>query len=267
MRASALVAQFRVLSLESRRKLEKFDPAKIAVAAEKFQFRKGKKKEEEKKLQPEPQTIEELGNSCLEKMLVLCVDVRSTFDKLVTTCRESNSNKSLLAILQQYIESLYFLISLTKKVVSVRKLPDDVTSSNKKMMPEWLETMKTALKAIEILAPSSDTYENCDKIVQSAEKCLRSEFYEEVTKEEKRQIFEAMSNDVGSGVGNFGGHWYTCPNGHVYTIGECGGAMQESKCPECGQSVGGHNHHRVARNNVATEFLQEVGGLQHGHVQ
>ena len=25
------------------------------------------------------------------------------------------------------------------------------------------------------------------------------------------------------------GHWFTCPNGHPYFIGECGGAMQTGK--------------------------------------
>ena len=35
---------------------------------------------------------------------------------------------------------------------------------------------------------------------------------------ERQEIMKAL---------NLGkGHWYTCPNGHVYAIGECGGAMQ-----------------------------------------
>ena len=38
------------------------------------------------------------------------------------------------------------------------------------------------------------------------------------------------------------GHWFQCPNGHIYAIGECGGAMQKSKCPECGCAIGGSNH-------------------------
>jgi hypothetical protein len=38
------------------------------------------------------------------------------------------------------------------------------------------------------------------------------------------------------------GHWYKCPNGHYYVIADCGGAMEESKCPDCGSVVGGQNH-------------------------
>ena len=42
--------------------------------------------------------------------------------------------------------------------------------------------------------------------------------------------------------------------GHVYAIGECGGAMQESRCPECGETVGGLQHRLTADNSVATEM-------------
>ncbi|CAG8661655.1 9643_t:CDS:2, partial [Diversispora eburnea] len=39
--------------------------------------------------------------------------------------------------------------------------------------------------------------------------------------EEKLQIHQAMRQEfLGSG------HWYQCPNGHPYTIGDCGGADQ-----------------------------------------
>jgi hypothetical protein len=32
---------------------------------------------------------------------------------------------------------------------------------------------------------------------------------------------------------------YACPNGHLYAIGDCGGAMERSVCPECGAAIGG----------------------------
>ena len=46
---------------------------------------------------------------------------------------------------------------------------------------------------------------------------------------ERDQIVQAM------GLG--AGHWYKCPNGHVYAIGECGGAMEvghsiNTECPQ-----------------------------------
>ncbi|CAG8471028.1 5060_t:CDS:10 [Dentiscutata erythropus] len=45
-----------------------------------------------------------------------------------------------------------------------------------------------------------------------------------LTHEEKLEISKAMNSEFrGSG------HWYQCPNGHPYTIGECGGAMEASR--------------------------------------
>jgi len=38
------------------------------------------------------------------------------------------------------------------------------------------------------------------------------------------------------------GHWFECPNGHTYAIGDCGGAIQEAKCPQCEARIGGRSH-------------------------
>ena len=63
-----------------------------------------------------------------------------------------------------------------------------------------------------------------------------------LTPEERVMIVKAM---------NFSqGHWFKCPNGHVYAIGDCGGAMQESKCPECNARIGGTQHRLLASNQV-----------------
>lgn len=55
-------------------------------------------------------------------------------------------------------------------------------------------------------------------------------------------IVNAMRGEIKPGA------WYNCPNGHPYTIGECGGAMEESKCPDCGAVIGGANHASAAGN-------------------
>ena len=51
-----------------------------------------------------------------------------------------------------------------------------------------------------------------------------------ITEEERRMIIGAVNLSRG--------HWFQCKNGHVYAIGECGGAMEESKCPECKEVIG-----------------------------
>lgn len=67
-----------------------------------------------------------------------------------------------------------------------------------------------------------------------------------ISDDERVQIITAM--------GLSPGHWFKCIRGHIYAIGECGGADEESKCPECKERIGG-THHRVREDNaVATEM-------------
>ncbi|KAF6732536.1 E3 ubiquitin-protein ligase RNF213 [Oryzias melastigma] len=57
--------------------------------------------------------------------------------------------------------------------------------------------------------------------------------------------------------------WYTCPNGHPCTIGECGQPMQMSRCVDCGLVIGGQNHAPVQ----GFQHLQFQGDrTQPGHI-
>lgn len=67
-----------------------------------------------------------------------------------------------------------------------------------------------------------------------------------LTPEEKKQIVSAM--------GLKKGHWFKCPNDHVYCITECGGAMERSTCPECKAVIGGQNHKLEEGNTLAPEM-------------
>jgi hypothetical protein len=56
------------------------------------------------------------------------------------------------------------------------------------------------------------------------------------------------------------GHLYQCPNGHMYVIGNCGGAMQQARCAECGAVIGGRSHQLLEGNRrVDGQLVQEVG--------
>ena len=79
--------------------------------------------------------------------------------------------------------------------------------------------------------------ENLSKVVGSAVK---------ITDAERKEIVRAM--------GYKQGHWYKCPNGHIYIITECGGAMEKSRCHECGAEIGGGSHRLLESNSVATEM-------------
>ena len=93
--------------------------------------------------------------------------------------------------------------------------------------------------------------------VDSVETMLRGDtFYATVTTEEKRQVIAAMSVEF-----SVSGHWYYCPNGHPFTIGECGRAMQRSECPECGAIVGGQAHELASDNSRAEDLEAAFRGL------
>jgi hypothetical protein len=65
-------------------------------------------------------------------------------------------------------------------------------------------------------------------------------------KDELRDIIDA--------IGLSRGHWNKCPNGHYYVIGDCGGAMETSKCPECQAVIGGNDHKLADGNRHAAEL-------------
>ena len=68
---------------------------------------------------------------------------------------------------------------------------------------------------------------------------------------ERREIIQAM------GMGK--GHWFKCPNGHIYAIGDCGGAMVVSRCNECHASIGGTGH-RILSDNIHAGEMDNAAG-------
>ncbi|KAL8911017.1 MAG: hypothetical protein Q9171_003753 [Xanthocarpia ochracea] len=94
--------------------------------------------------------------------------------------------------------------------------------------------------------------------VEDVEKMLRgSTFYTTVTNEEKAAVYAAMALDF-RGTG----HWYYCQNGHPFTVGECGMPMQTSRCPQCGEAVGGQSHQAVEGVTRASDLDELFGRLQ-----
>jgi len=100
--------------------------------------------------------------------------------------------------------------------------------------PRYQAVLKAAIKKVE----------NLKKILEARNK--------ELTERERRQVIAAASEDVARTSGTAAGHWFECDNGHPYLIGECGGAMQLGKCPECGVAIGGSSHRLVTGNRLAT---------------
>lgn len=94
--------------------------------------------------------------------------------------------------------------------------------------------------------------------IEEVEKMLReSTFYSLVTNKEMEDVVNAMAREF-RGTG----HWYRCRNGHSFTVGECGGPMVESVCPQCGEPIGGHNHNAAEGVTRAADLEAEFGNMR-----
>jgi hypothetical protein len=73
------------------------------------------------------------------------------------------------------------------------------------------------------------------------------------------QIVQAMKVVTGYDYGgHWSDHWYECPNGHPYFIGECGRAAFESNCIECGARIGGRGHNLLETNRPANSLISRA---------
>lgn len=68
------------------------------------------------------------------------------------------------------------------------------------------------------------------------------------------RISEVERQEIVAAIGLKKGHWFKCPMGHIYVIDACGGAMEESKCPDCGSGIGGRSHALRSDNRLAGEM-------------
>ncbi|KAI8993679.1 hypothetical protein BDB01DRAFT_777126 [Pilobolus umbonatus] len=76
-----------------------------------------------------------------------------------------------------------------------------------------------------------------------------------LTYHEKNQIINAMNEEIKHGNNNIvGGRWFVCQNRHPYYVGDCGGATEISKCPDCNAEIGGLQHRVIESNRFYGEF-------------
>jgi len=103
--------------------------------------------------------------------------------------------------------------------------------------------------------------DNCGRKVERwREECtelekvmLSDKFYQPLSLQERADIVKAFGF-------SHRGHFYNCENGHTFVITECGGAMQNSFCPECRAPIGGMGHQLNSSNTRAREFEDVARG-------
>ncbi|KAL9958948.1 hypothetical protein ACROYT_G036026 [Oculina patagonica] len=153
-----------------------------------------------------------------------------------TELRDVNTEFSRLNLLLE-------LCLLSQDIKESNSLSQELDESSRKMMTAVQDELSSG-KRIE--DEKLDEMMNNLKEIRQAHPKLTP-----LTEEEKKVIVSAMALAKG--------RWFKCPKGHIYAIGECGGAMQRGTCPECGAVIGGANH----RLEDGNEFAPEMDGARH----
>ena len=161
-----------------------------------------------------------------------CQELLSDLDDLVSFLMKSELSDQELEDFQIQIDKVE--IELNFRIVM------------KKLQPRLTEITREHKQYVDLVEESlTDGRKKTRKDMDALKRTVRflSKTYgaEGITEAEKREIVLA--------VGLTHGHWYKCPNGHPYAIGECGGPQQVGKCPDCGATIGGQQH-RLAEGNL-----------------
>lgn len=160
---------------------------------------------------------------------------------------ETLENRTLqsLAFLHDFNNSKQHQIDITNEVTFLDAIARILKQANEQ---PFVETGKRYLKeafqiALNIGRVTEQTKVEFKKLIDEANKHATGLG---ISAEEKTMIMNAMGFQQG--------HWYKCPNGHVYCIADCGGATMESNCNECGAIIGGGGHMLRRDNALATEM-------------
>ncbi|KAF3130126.1 hypothetical protein TWF594_010522 [Orbilia oligospora] len=153
-------------------------------------------------------------------------------DKLVQICKE---RKHQLIEVQARIALAKFVTLHIKHRDEMEKEEDKISDAAAADIKE--DIVKDLAECLEIC----DTVPTCKGLKSEVEETIKSVrggiFYSTVTNKEMKQIYDAMTREFGGT-----GHWYVCPNGHQFTVGECGQPMLIGTCNECGAEIGGQHH-------------------------
>ncbi|XP_034642892.1 NFX1-type zinc finger-containing protein 1 [Trachemys scripta elegans] len=141
-----------------------------------------------------------------------------------------------LSDLQSEIQRLTYLVSLLARCKTA-------TAKMNTSISREIATLR------QILEGTKKFTQEDEKVVKMKMEELKTALPESglgITEEERVQIVSAFGYPQG--------HWFKCPNGHIYVIGDCGGAMERSKCPECKAVIGGADHSLEHSNRLAPEM-------------
>jgi len=192
-----------------------------------------------------------------------CRDAQIAFEIADQSGSHRQAAKTALYCMRAELERFRFNIHMTRQNGTLKEDRDELAESAAQRANDAeqrsLSTVEGYLRVKGSREDEQWLEDNFTKISRTIneewsaiERSLRCDtFYQPVSLDEQMAVVRALSANM-----DFAhtGHYYRCPNGHLYVIGDCGGATQRASCPECGETIGGSGHTLDATNSRATDF-------------
>ena len=190
------------------------------------------------------------SQSALDQMyLKAATEVHEKLNHLEQDLMKFQISLQRLTDIRDEVVCVGLLLKIRVVQCEIKKRSIPITFDNE----EWL-----ARQGNQLDAGSELSKQDADDIETTIDQIRRKCGFEGVTPEQRVMIVKAM---------NFSqGHWYKCPNGHIYAIGECGRPVEQRSCPECGEIIGGKRYHLAQGNMVCLPVIDNRNRLRAGNV-
>lgn len=206
-----------------------------------------------------------------KKMYLLQVEmliIYSDILEMVTECWAAFKKTKSTILIKEFEENIEMILTLLK-IESKFKVPIKISQQQQKDIGNEIKRLNATVQLTKLLEVS--THMLNDQSVKTQVDSTKaiifsfSVFDEDKAVESLKQLQKAIKSNsilitkmeraiIVQAVGLKAGHWYKCPNGHFYCIDRCGGAMEISKCADCGAQIGGTNHALLSDNAHAPEM-------------
>ncbi|KAI9148303.1 N-terminal binuclear Zn cluster-containing protein [Paramyrothecium foliicola] len=159
-----------------------------------------------------------------------------------------------------FAAQIYMFLEYLKDIKSSRIIEKSEKIEEEPVVEGPVECARKHIESARLLLekyPSTEVFAN---EIDAIESMLKDGSYHPHTAAELRAVYQAMAQEF-SGTG----HWYTCERRQPFTIGECGMAMEQARCRECGLPVVGSNHRAADGVRIAEEIEElgrDINGLQ-----
>nr|XP_021188213.2 NFX1-type zinc finger-containing protein 1 isoform X1 [Helicoverpa armigera] len=187
--------------------------------------------------------------------------------EMIVECWQKYENNNVITLKQELHKNIKLLLEVLK-IKPKSRIPIKISQQLQKDIGNEIKRLNVIVQFSKLLH-AAEQIKGEPKVTQHVEAAKAIVFSLSVFNEDEalKSLKELQTTIKSSGVlskyerqlivqaiGLKAGHWYKCPNGHFYCIGECGGAMQESVCPDCGARIGGSSHTLLSGNAHAPEM-------------